>query len=407
MNKSNRNARLDALRGIAILLVLGVHFHFYPPEGSFIAWISLTWRRIGPVGVVLFFVLSGFLIGSLLVTEMKRHSEIKVGRFLIRRGFKLYPVYYLFLAYCGFVPVLKALPAGGDSSTILRNVGAKYLASFVFLQNYIPPNPAGHTWSLAVEEQFYLVLPFLIAFLGPRRVWSWLIPICLSAVPVCALLRTRLILHQQACGGVVLESLSATHLHVDALMLGVALAVTAVKYPDRFIQLGRFPKTLVMLGFLLWAVPYLASFSMLWWAALGSTLWLVGSAAILVGVCSLKGTAGNRRGLLAWIGACSYAIYVWHVTVIGSAEKYVVNGFLTGHIDNGPLRWIVSVIVAVPLCVLVGALVTRIIESPSLRLRDRLFPSRGHAITLPDQKMGETDPAIPRLCAVTPEASAK
>ena len=96
---SNRNAGLDVLRGIAILLVLGVHFNFSSPHASAIALVASVWKTVGLVGVDLFFVLSGFLIGSLLLTEVERHSRLNVPRFLIRRGFKLYPVYYSFLAY--------------------------------------------------------------------------------------------------------------------------------------------------------------------------------------------------------------------------------------------------------------------------------------------------------------------
>ena len=64
MKSSIRNGRLDTLRGFAILLVIGVHFHFYPAGNGVVASIAAFWRQVGPVGVILFFVLSGFLIGS-------------------------------------------------------------------------------------------------------------------------------------------------------------------------------------------------------------------------------------------------------------------------------------------------------------------------------------------------------
>src|SRR5215831_18752084 len=83
---SPRNAQLDALRAIAVLLVLGRHLPFFP-----------LWIRVGWTGVDLFFVLSGFLISGLLFREYKATGGIRIGRFLVRRGFKIYPAYYLFL----------------------------------------------------------------------------------------------------------------------------------------------------------------------------------------------------------------------------------------------------------------------------------------------------------------------
>ena len=356
-----------------------------------ISSFAAFWHQVGPVGVILFFVLSGFLIGSLLLTEMQRYSHVNIARFLIRRGFKLYPVYYLFIAYCILMPVLKAFFSDESASKVFSSGVSQYLTSLIFLQNYIAPNPAGHTWSLAVEEHFYLVLPFVMLFLGPKRVWTWLIPICLCAIPVCAGLRVLSILHQQATGTIVLSSQNASHLHFDALMTGVALAVMAIQFPDRFVGMGRFPKSLVTIALILWAIPCVFNFSVLSWAGFGSTMWLLGSAGILVGICSFKDNdiTVNRRGIVAWIGANSYAIYVWHVTVIGIAEKYLLDGFLTTHISNEGLRWLVLVAISATLCILVGATVTKIVEKPALALRDRLFPSRGHAITLPGSKIME------------------
>ena len=110
MKANHRNIPIDCLRGIACLLVIGAHFHFDAPSGP-VGYFAETWKRVGPVGVDLFFVLSGFLIGSLLITEMQSHGKLNVPRFLIRRGFKLYPVYYLFMLYCILVPAIKSRSA--------------------------------------------------------------------------------------------------------------------------------------------------------------------------------------------------------------------------------------------------------------------------------------------------------
>src|ERR1700761_2224153 len=83
---SSRNINLDALRGIAILLVLGNHFGYFS-----------VWQRMGWAGVDLFFVLSGFLISGLLFDEWQRFGSIDFRRFYIRRGFKIYPAFYFLL----------------------------------------------------------------------------------------------------------------------------------------------------------------------------------------------------------------------------------------------------------------------------------------------------------------------
>src|SRR5438874_6217145 len=87
-----RNQRLDILRGIAILLVLGRHHDTIP-----------LWSKIGWVGVDLFFVLSGFLISGLLFSEYKTQNSISFKRFFIRRGLKIYPAFYLFLFLTGIL----------------------------------------------------------------------------------------------------------------------------------------------------------------------------------------------------------------------------------------------------------------------------------------------------------------
>ena len=85
-NPVSRIKQLDVLRGIAIVLVLGSHMP-----------ASDLWSQIGWVGVDLFFVLSGFLVSGLLFNEYKKHGQIRLGRFLIRRGFKIYPAFYFLI----------------------------------------------------------------------------------------------------------------------------------------------------------------------------------------------------------------------------------------------------------------------------------------------------------------------
>lgn len=379
MTRNTRNIQLDCLRGIAILLVIGVHFYFARPAG-FVAQVAEAWERVGPVGVDLFFVLSGFLIGSLLLTELQKHGALHVPRFLIRRGFKLYPVYYAFLLYCLFIPVLKAWRSGGGAGVAWNSNWHELWPSLVFLQNYGLPNPEGHTWSLAVEEHFYIVLPFVILLLGART-WKWLIPVCLGFLPVC--LGLRLLTAMTTPAEDLRARLWQTHLHVDALLLGVALAVTAIRYPEKFLQLGRRPRLLIAAGLCLWAIALVPPWPIAVWGTIGFTFRILGSAAILVGACNLPVVApGKIPRALAWVGANSYAIYVWHLTVIGIAGRAAEKIWLH-RVENPSLHWCLLAVTILLACIATGAIVTRLIERPSLNLRDRWFPSRGRAVTIP------------------------
>lgn len=136
-----RNKRLDVLRCIAILLVIGHHAQTFP-----------VWTRTGWVGVDLFFVLSGFLISGLLYSEYKKRQNISVGRFFIRRGLKIYPAFYFFLA-----ATLAAQLLLYKGSVPLK----PYLYEMLFIQNYHFAIWQ-HTWSLAVEEHFYIALALLL-----------------------------------------------------------------------------------------------------------------------------------------------------------------------------------------------------------------------------------------------------
>ncbi len=155
---NKRNLQLAVLRGIAVLLVFGRHLELPKPEGL-VGTFAGAWLRIGWLGVDLFFVLSGFLIGGLLVTELHKHGRIDVARFLSRRGLKIYPAYFVFIAYLMFMPAAKGL-LRGESVWAVPVEWSLYWPNFLFLQNYVGNNPTGHTWTLAVEEHFYLMLPF-------------------------------------------------------------------------------------------------------------------------------------------------------------------------------------------------------------------------------------------------------
>lgn len=163
---------LDGLRGLSILIVILAHFginHFLKPYSLFID---------SSIGVHIFFVLSGFLITTLLIKEKIKNGRISLKQFYIRRILRIIPVSYLFLStliILNFCYQLKIEPLD-------------FIASFLFLKNLPIGNSVftAHLWSLAVEEQFYLTFPFLLAFSINRFVTAALFLIVL--IPVISIL---------------------------------------------------------------------------------------------------------------------------------------------------------------------------------------------------------------------------
>lgn len=197
----NRNQKLDVLRAVAITLVFCRH------TGS-PAFLGL----IGGIGVDLFFVLSGFLVSGLLFVEYKKHGTIQPGRFLIRRGFKIYPQFYL-LAAITLVWATFCTPEG-----LPRLQFCNIIREMLFLQNYAPGLWWPYTWSLAVEEHFYIVLALAVTLIA--KTWSFkALPLGIGVTCVLVLLGRILtwILNPQVDNYV---HYSPTHLRVDSLLMG-------------------------------------------------------------------------------------------------------------------------------------------------------------------------------------------
>ena len=153
---------IDGIRAIAVLWVIIFHAWLFQYNGfqntadqifqnPFLIWISK-----GDLGVDLFFVISGFLIGTILFKEYKKNKSLNFKRFYMRRFLRLMPV-YVFSMIIG-VYFLNGTPAGNWKMA---------WSNLLYINNFVRESYMGWTWSLAIEEQFYLVIPFLIAFIFP------------------------------------------------------------------------------------------------------------------------------------------------------------------------------------------------------------------------------------------------
>jgi peptidoglycan/LPS O-acetylase OafA/YrhL len=183
-----RVPELDGLRGAAILSVLV--FHYTAEQGTVASPAVSLIQRIfimGWSGVDLFFVLSGFLIGGILLEARSSPSFFKT--FYFRRFFRIIPIYYAWiLAYILLIAVAGAAVRAHSNSGIVVNPNFTIYAHFLFLQNLMVVSLGGlagawfsHLWSLAVEEQFYLVSPLVVRLLSPRSLKFFLISLIVFA----------------------------------------------------------------------------------------------------------------------------------------------------------------------------------------------------------------------------------
>lgn len=359
-----RNKRLDILRCIAVLLVLGRH-----------GFIEGLWQEVGWAGVDLFFVLSGFLISGLLFSEYKKTETMNLRRFFIRRGFKIYPAFWAML----LGSVLIAFAWGKNFH------GAAWLREILFVQNYLP-GIWRHTWSLAVEEHFYIVLPLLLLVMfrlsKNRKDPFWFIPYAFCILAPITLAMRYVAVHQPSYQPALFWKLMfLTHLRIDSLFFGVVLgyfyhfhtARVVSAFQKRGNRLMIEAATALLIGCCFgFAVesPFMQSFGLtLVYLGFGCLLMLCLTAPPPRETSSPANVAWQKiSSALAFVGMYSYSIYLWHIPVLDYGTN-ILNALSPVPLSPAVLTWI-YVAISIPF----GILMARLVEFPVLRFRDKLFP---------------------------------
>lgn len=363
----NRVIALDVLRGIAILLVLFRHSFIIPHYAGFCEGVATVLFRFGWTGVDLFFVLSGFLVGGILLRELQKQSSINVHRFLVRRAFKIWPGYYFFLVVTYLMHRWKY--------QIHPPWEFRYYALGV--QNYLAQYP-GHLWSLAVEEHFYLVLPVFLLFLARKDNLRHLPRVTVGVLIAGVLMRvaTRW-LHPVYSH----ETHSfPTHLRIDSLLVGVAIAYLYYCKPDALRWIYRARLKAAVIGSLLVSPMLILNLEQdAVVPIVGFPMLAIGYALILLSVMPEPGMSSKSPSWLtkapcrvvAHIGFYSYPIYLWHLHLAEPVAKYLAESL---RIHSAGIHWLVAMALFISFSTCFGILLSRAIEIPALRLRDRYFP---------------------------------
>jgi peptidoglycan/LPS O-acetylase OafA/YrhL len=302
-----RRPGLDGVRAIAIAAVIAFHFGF---------------RRVGGgyLGVDVFFVLSGFLITSLLVQERTNTGRISLKAFYARRARRLLPALYILLIAMSVYAVIR--PHQIENLTMRRDV----LGALFYVTNWVnaavgsqPLRMLSHTWSLAIEEQFYLLWPAVVVFLMWRRSPRWLV-IAVAAGGVLASAAARaFLLHRYGINPRLNQGLDTRG--AGGLLTGCTFGLLVAwdyipAVVRRFAGLGA----IVGAAFLLYAfVGHRYAFAAT--PAVfrdGQPLVDLATALMILGVIYQPTTPMVRLLSLppmVWIGRVSYGLYLWHVPV--------------------------------------------------------------------------------------------
>ena len=336
---------LDGLRGVAIIAVLAVH------TNHLFGWSVL---KGGSIGVDIFFVLSGFLITSILLSEWNATGNISLKHFYLRRCLRLFPALLLMIALVHLLSDSLFLPQEAELTRKASPLALAYVTDFAIA--FAPNIQLGglrHTWSLAMEEQFYLLWPpLLIVLLRIGVSKKSLILITLSLALVSALHRAALF----NLGASAVRTYYGFDTRADALLIG-CVAGMAVTWGLVSGMPSLTTPAIFLLSFLLvgsdYASPFLHN---------GGFTLLAAAAAVVVVNVVVAETDRSRRVLesagLVWIGRISYGVYLWHYPIFKS-------------LGNLKAPWPIKLLIGLVATFALASASFYLLEGPLLRLKRR------------------------------------
>jgi peptidoglycan/LPS O-acetylase OafA/YrhL len=346
---------LDGLRALSVVLVIVLHTLWAE------AWIHPMheWYLVlgnGGMGVSIFFVISGYLISTLLLREWEKKGTISLKSFYLRRAFRILPPLYVYILFLVVLGATGHLPGMNFR---------EFITAVTFTRNYVPSGlwAMEHLWSICLEEQFYLIWPSVLVFTllhrkgpGGIRTASRIALAVIVLEPFVRLICFRYV-------GIA-RNPGAFHMQADGLMFGAlgAMQQGRARFERVYASATRWPWLLPLLIFFFtgalgirfgnyWNMPIgytVDGFLILMWL-----LWLVRNPA------SLQGRVLNQPAVM-WVGRLSYSLYIWQTFFLHHDSKVVFGGSTIW--NSFPTNWICIVAA--------GVFSYYCIEQPSLRVRD-------------------------------------
>lgn len=377
MYVKSRNPGLDITRSIAILMVLVCHILMWVSTiyselyGSFkLSFIHLI--KLGWLGVEIFFVLSGFLIGKILIKEFiidfKGSGRAALAKFYTRRWFRTLPMYYLIL----LLNIVILVTTFSDfNKTIFLQKSAGY---FLFLQNFTGMAELGGvslmevSWSLVLEEWFYLLFPVFIIFL--RKIFknfnkTTFLKFLISFIVFISLLRIIYVFYNDISFGSIVP---AVFLRLDTFAVGILFAYFHTFLPDLYNSLAD--KKLFISGILFIGLSFYLS---IYWAQnfyVKTILLTLLPFSIAVFIAFLEKNVVKRSQKSELTSKISYSLYLIHVPLL--ANIFAPASYLIMK-KNGEIPVFITIIIFFAIIYLTGIFLYRYFEKPMMNLRDSSF----------------------------------
>ena len=364
----------DHLRALAIILVFVFHYRLFNHPG----WVD-TVGSFGWTGVDLFFVLSGYLIAGQLFGQLHINGGFSLKEFYLKRFFRIIPAYLVVLGVYFFVPAFRereALPPWWKFLTFTQNFGLDLRTGGTF----------SHAWSLCIEEQFYLLLPFLVLAFSRSRLGriGAVLPLCLFLLGFVArwLTWNRVLEPLVETDGFGLAWYEwmyyPTYNRLDGLLVGVSIAGVWTFYPRVRDFICKYCNVVLILGLCVLSYAYYlcleprsfeASIFGFPVIALGYGLLLM--AAISPGCFLYR----FRSRVTSGIAGLSYAIYLSHKGIFHLTQGL---GGKLGVAEDGTLMFGLCVVT----CLIAAAVLRYMVERPFMRVRNRVLHQRKQVVAI-------------------------